>query len=132
MKEGGIANAGATHTTATQSPITSGSHEWLELTHNGLASIHHHEGGGRVPDKRPRLDLRKHRASALLVSSDGLLLQDMVAPELLADLPEGHAEAERSGDIKCAELQAEPSKWGHWLEDESVDLDDGSEQKRHG
>ena len=52
-------------------------------------------------------------------------------PELLAELTERDAESESGDDVKRAEGQAEPGEWRHWLEDESVDLDDRSEEESH-
>ena len=52
-------------------------------------------------------------------------------PQLLAELTERDAQSESSDDIKRAEGQAEPGEGRHWLEDESVDLDDRSEEESH-
>ncbi len=51
----------------------------------------------------------------------------MIAPELLAYLPEGDTKAERCDDIKRTELQTEPGKRRNRLENEPVDFDDRGE-----
>ena len=101
------------------------------LTCYSLPSIDHHERCSCVPDERSRLDLRDRSALTLLVCANRLLLQDMVVPELLADLAERDAETKRGNDVECAELQAEPAEGRHWLENEAVDFDDRSEKESH-
>ena len=101
------------------------------LTRYSLPSVDHHERCSCVPDERPRLDLWDRSALAFLVRADCLLLQDMVVPELLADLTERDAETKRGNDVECAELQAEPAEGRHWLENEAVDFDDRSEKESH-
>ena len=94
------------------------------LTSQGLSSVHHYQCRRCVAHKRPLLNLREGiLPPVFLISGHRLRLHDMVAPELLSDLPERDAQTECGEDIKGAELQGEPSERCDGLEEEAVEFD---------